>query len=88
MKDIKRFTVVCDEQHQDALAVLAKRYKITQGEVIEVMLDHMNEEDFAAHFEARRNEKVAARKSKSALMERLSGLSAEQVQKLLSSATA
>jgi hypothetical protein len=56
-----RYTVVSDKQHHRALAELAKKYKISQGEVIEVFLDHADMDEMEAHFTKRRNEKVDLR---------------------------
>lgn len=58
---VARFTISVNKSHQRTLAELAKKYKISQGEVVEVMLDNADMDEMEAHFTKRRNEKVDLR---------------------------
>lgn len=68
---IKRFTIQISEAHADELAVLAKRYKLSQGEIIEVLLDNLNPRTVGESATRRREEKVNARTSIHAITQRL-----------------
>lgn len=50
--------------HKEKLKQLAKSYKLTQGEIIEILLDHVDLSVMEARFEARRAEKVATRRAR------------------------
>lgn len=70
MSDTKRFTVAISAGHQDRLAAMAKEYQLSQGEVIEVLLDTIG---FSVHetvlaFKSRRQRKVDSRTSLHAQM--------------------
>lgn len=83
-EDTKRYTIVLSAAHQDKLAAVAKQFKISQGEVIEELLDHAaGLESMAERFTARREEKVAGRTSKKELLGKLKSLPAEELAALL-----
>ena len=70
MSDTKRFTVAISAGHQHRLAELAKQYQISQGEVVEVLLDAIgfSESDTVEAFKNRRKQKVESRTSLHAQM--------------------
>jgi hypothetical protein len=82
-----RFTVVASKEHKDKLDVIAKKYRITQGEAVEVMVDGINVEDFAPLFQAKREAKITERTKinefQRKLLEKVKNLSPEQIEKLL-----
>lgn len=80
---MKNFTVRFGEDQQKRLAEVAKRYKITQGEVLEVLIDNLDEEGFANLFNEKRTEKVSKRKSKASIKEELAKLNEEELRRLL-----
>ena len=65
-----RFTITLSNDHRADLAARAKKYRISQGEVIEVMLDAPPGADLDALFRAKRVEKVNGRTSIRATIER------------------
>ena len=87
------YTIKTDAEHQRKLSSLAKDYKITQGEVIEVMLDNLDVETMSEAFKRRREDKVAIRaaaksltdKPTIALLKKLQSLTPEQQADLLRS---
>lgn len=83
-----RFSIDLDDNHRSSLNLIAKTFKITQGEVIEVMLDQMGTPtgELAAAFTARRDAKVARRAPKKELYKQFKNLSAEQLQAALEAA--
>lgn len=73
-----RYSIDMDDEHREKLATLAKRYKITQGEAIEVMLDFVEHADqIAPAMMARREAKLAARKEAKAAREPAKALAKE-----------
>jgi uncharacterized protein (DUF885 family) len=84
---VHRFTVVSDKEHKAKLDVIAKQYKITQGEVIEVMLDNGDFDQLDPFLQAKRAAKVSGREklseTKSKLLDKLKDLSPEALERLL-----
>jgi len=79
-ENIARFTITTSKRHQRALAELAKSFKISQGEVVEVFLDNANMDEFATHFTRKRDEKVDMRAgADKALLSKLKKLTPEQL---------
>jgi hypothetical protein len=76
-----RFTIIVTKEHRVKLNKFAKSYKITQGEVVEVLLDYLerNEDLLRSHFEAKREVKVDGRGKKSELFDRFKKLTPEQI---------
>ena len=67
--DKLRYTVkFTDEVYKERLKVLAKRFKISQGEAIEVMLDMLGDDTLA--FAKKRESKVEARTSIRSIIQR------------------
>lgn len=84
-----RFSIDLNERHRDALAAIAKSYKITQGEVIEVLLDRADttgDHLLGAALMAKRTSKVARRAPKKELYKQFKNLTPEQLQVALEAA--
>ncbi len=81
-----RYTVVIDEQLQRKLADIAKTYKISQGAVIEVLVEQADVTALHDAMSAKREEKVAGRQSRTAkhkdLIEMLGKMTPEQIEQL------
>lgn len=73
-----RQTVIMTEAHKNKLKEVAKRYAITQGEVVEVLLDSADMDAMGQFLTERRNGKLAQRETKTDLSKRLKGLSPEK----------
>lgn len=78
-KDVNRHTVVISESYKKKLKAVAKNYHLTQGEVIEVLLDQMNLAQIGGHFEARRKQKEGGRTTQKDVIDALKGLTPEQL---------
>ncbi|MBI5791454.1 MAG: hypothetical protein HZA63_08270 [Rhodocyclales bacterium] len=74
-----RYTVFLAEHHKDQIAKLAKTYRITRGEVVEVMLDQANLGHFAPHFETKRKSKEVVRVTQSSVIKKFKGATPEQL---------
>lgn len=62
----------------DQIAAYAKKHKLTQGEVIEVLLETVYDEHFLLEgLDKRREQKVASRTSVRSIIQRTKGLGAE-----------
>lgn len=59
----KRFSISVSEDHQEKLSTISKRFKLSQGDVIECLVDLFSEETHAAALVARRIAKVSKRES-------------------------
>lgn len=73
--------------HKAKIDSLAKTYKITQGEVIEVLLDRVSvtekDDDFIAKREGKINSRSKHLETEKALLEKIKSLTPEQIAKLL-----
>jgi hypothetical protein len=79
----KRTAIVLDPAIQDRVADLAKNHKLNQGQVIEVMLDMLTDKpDFIEALKSKREQKVSSRTGKTAILKKLSKLSADQLEAL------
>jgi hypothetical protein len=83
-----RFSIDLDDNHRFSLALIAKTFKITQGEVIETMLDQMGTPtgELAAAMTAKREAKVARRAPNKELYKQFKNMSADQLQAALDAA--
>jgi hypothetical protein len=79
----KRYSIIVGKEVQERLASIAKEYKISQTDVVLTLVENTDLEAMAPKFKAKREDKVKSRGSKSAVLERLKGLSPEQLEKLL-----
>lgn len=79
----KRTAIVLDIDVREKLAKVARAYKLNQGVVIDTMLDMLNgKPEFDAALKDRRAEKVENRTGKTAILKKLSKLSAEELEAL------
>jgi hypothetical protein len=75
-----RQMIILPEAQKNKLKQIAKTYAITQGEVIEVMLDQVDLTRKYDHFSAKRSEKLAGRSSiRAALTRKMKDLTPEQL---------
>jgi Spy/CpxP family protein refolding chaperone len=73
-----RYTVVVGKLAQARLASIAKQFKISQGAVMEVMIENVDVQALEDQFKARREQKVQSRGSKTELLEKIKKLTPEQ----------
>jgi hypothetical protein len=73
-----RYTVVVGKLAQARLASIAKQFKISQGAVMEVMIENVDVQALEEQFRARREQKVQSRGSKTELLEKIKKLTPEQ----------
>jgi hypothetical protein len=81
MSDVEkesRYTVTVNKLAQSRLASIAKQFKISQGAVMEVLIENADVSTLEPHFIARRQQKVQSRGSKSKMLEALKNLTPEQ----------
>lgn len=82
----KRTAIVLEPEIQDKVASLAKNFKLSQGVVIDTMLELLaGKPEFEAALKAKREDKVGSRTGKTAILKRLSKLSAEELEELAKS---
>lgn len=82
----KRTAIVLEADIQDKVATLAKTYKLSQGVVIQTMMDMLGDKpEFDAALKAKRIDKVSNRTGKTAILKKLSKLSAEELEALAAS---
>lgn len=77
--ETSRYTLRMSNGHQHKLAQIAKEYKISQSEVLEAMIDHIDLNTLGPVFQGIRDAKVAQRDQKKELIKRLSKLDAGQL---------
>lgn len=79
----KRTAIVLEADIQERVAVIAKEHKLTQGQVILTMLEMLTDKpEFIQALKAKREQKVNSRTGKTALLKKLSKLSAEELEAL------
>ena len=49
-RGLTRYTLILPETHKTAIETLAKKYKLSQGQIVEVLLEQMVDEDRLAPF--------------------------------------
>ena len=83
MQERTRYTIDVTHPAREALSEMAKFYRITQGEVIEVLMERASlDNGLGAALVAKREAKVLARNPKKAILDRLKNLSADQLAEL------
>jgi len=80
-KGYARHMLILPVAHKEKLKRLAKHFGITQGEALEVMLDHLDLTRMGGHFEAKRQAKKSRSgpTTKTDLIKKMKDLSAEQI---------
>lgn len=79
----KRTAIVLDASIQEKVAVIARAHKLNQGVVIETMIDMVSDTpEFIAALQAKREDKVSNRTGKTAILKKLSKLSADELEAL------
>lgn len=78
-KGMVRQTVILTEGHKERLKQLAKLHNVTQGEVIEVLLDYTDFEMFADKFKAKKAVKSEGKLTKGDLLKKMTNLTPEQL---------
>lgn len=79
----KRTAIVLEADIQDKVATIAKNYKLSQGQVIQTMIDMVGTTpEFDAALKAKRIDKVSNRTGKTAILKKLAKLSAEELEAL------
>ncbi|MFT4064301.1 hypothetical protein [Paraburkholderia sp.] len=73
-----RYTVTVNKLAQSRLASIAKQFKISQGAVMEVLIENADISALEEQFRARREQKVQSRGTKSRMLEKLKSLTPEQ----------
>ncbi len=74
-----RHMLMVGEVHKAKLKKLSKHFRLTQGEIVGVLLDKIDLSRMTPHFEELRNGKVDSRTSKTAMLTRLKDLSQDQL---------
>lgn len=79
----KRLAILLHPPIQREIAALAKEHKLSQSEIIEVMVEAIKDvPDMTERFTKRRESKVGGRSGKTAILKKLSKLSAEELEAL------
>jgi hypothetical protein len=81
-KGMVRYTMIIPKTSKEKLEEIAKSYKITQGEVVEVLIDQAESEGSAslgAAFIAKKSSKVKVKSSKRGIIEEMKGLTPAQL---------
>lgn len=80
-KGMIRQMIILPEAARDHLKAVAKQFKLTQGEVVEVLLAVAPEimADLEDHFEAKRANRKDGRTTKAELVKSMKGLTPEQI---------
>lgn len=80
-KGMKRHMLIMSKEHHAKLKTLAKQFKLTQGEVAEVMLDQIDVDGLMPHMEAKRKAKKsgAGVTTKTELVKKMKDLTPEQI---------
>lgn len=79
----KRNAIVLDADIQEKVATIARDHKLSQGIVIQTMIDMVGDTpEFTAALKTKRENKVNNRTGKTAILKKLSRLSAEELEVL------
>lgn len=81
-KDMTRYTLILPKPHKEKIEKLAKVYHISQGAVIEVLLDNMDDVALTKHFETRRQAKGTHKGSRRQIIEAMKNLTPDQLKAL------
>jgi hypothetical protein len=79
----KRTAIVLDADIHEKVATIARDHKLPQGVVIQTMIDMVGDKpEFVARLKEKRDDKVSSRTGKTAILKKLSKLSAEELEAL------
>lgn len=78
-KGMVRHMLILPETHKQKLKKIAGVYGLTQGEVVEVMLDQINLNMIGGHFEAKKTSKGAGKSTKADLIKKMKALTPAQM---------
>lgn len=79
----KRTAIVLEADIQEKVALIARDHKLSQGIVIQTMIDMVGDSpEFVERLKAKREEKMNGRTGKTAILKKLSKLSAEELEAL------
>jgi hypothetical protein len=79
----KRTAIVLEADIQEKVAVIARHHKLSQGVVIQTMIDMVGDTpEFLERLKAKREDKVSNRTGKTAILKKLSKLSADELEAL------
>ena len=81
-KGMTRYTMILSKTHKEKIENVAKTYGITQGNVVEVLLDQMNVSLLGTHFETKRGAKSSRQGAKGAIVAKLKDMTPEQLKKV------
>lgn len=83
-KGLIRRTLIIEPTTKDAIKALAKRFKLTQGEIIDVLVAHADIDaiERAGHFRAKRESRSDGRSSPQRLVNQLKNLPPEQLDEI------
>lgn len=79
----RRFAVIVQDSVQTEIAALAKEHGVTQSIVIKALIEVCDKALLADTLKAKKQEKLAGRTSKSALLKRLAAMDSEKLKELL-----
>lgn len=79
-KGYVRHMVILPVEYKERLKSIAKKYKVTQGEVVEEMLNIFDKTELPNVLEERRAAKTSGRTTKTELLKRMKGLSQDQIE--------
>lgn len=74
-----RYTVIMSRDHHQKLKAITDEHIISQAEVIELLLDHMDAKKMDLIFSQFRASKIASRNGNNALLNKLRSLTPEQL---------
>lgn len=78
-KGMARQMVIMSQESKATLKDVAKTYRLSQGELIDVLLENAVWDSLTTQMEAKRNEKVSSRVKKVSMAKKLEGLTPEQL---------
>jgi hypothetical protein len=78
-KGMTRYTLILPQAHKDKIEAIAKSHKISQGAVMEVLLDHMDLNALDQFFETKNKVKRVNKSSKRQIIENMKDLNPEQL---------
>ena len=78
-RGLVRHMVILSPEHREILKTEAKKVKLTQGELLEVLLDNADFTALAGKLKEKKEGKTAGKLTKNDLLKRMKGLTPEQL---------